>query len=119
MKRVLTLSLLITSFFLGSTTINAQEKYKVMDEMIKVEAYELQKSLNLNDEQTVLLARSIFAKGKSLEDINTNRKLDEKEVAAMTAKVEMNFKSRLMEILSEEQFKAFSAHQAKKKVEKQ
>ena len=119
MKRVLTLSLLITAFLLGSISVNAQEKYKEMDEMIKVEAYELQKTLNLDDEQTVLLARSIFAKRKSLEDINTNRKLDEKEVAAMTAKVEMNFKSRLTEILSEEQFKAFSAYQAKKKVVKQ
>ncbi|NNK88157.1 MAG: hypothetical protein HKO90_07720 [Flavobacteriaceae bacterium] len=115
MKRLLTLGLVITAFFLGSTTMNAQEKYKVMDEKIKVEAYELQKTLNLDDEQTALLARSIYAKEKSLSEIQVNDKLSAADVAKIKSKIEMNFKSRLMDILSEEQFEAFSAYQAKKK----
>ena len=114
MKRLLTLSLFLMAIFLGSTAVNAQEKYKVMDEKIKVEASELQKTLDLDDEQTALLARSIFAKEKSLSEIQVNDKLSAADVEKIKAKIEMNFKSRLMDILSEEQFQAYGAYLAKK-----
>ena len=117
MKRLLTLSLVITAFILGTTTMNAQEKYKVMDERIKVEAYELQKTLGLDDEQTALLARSIYAREKSLSDVQVSEKLSATDVEKIKEKIEMNFKSRLMDILTEEQFNAFSAYQAKKNSE--
>ncbi len=119
MKKFITLCVLVFLFALGTNGLTAQEKYKQMDEVIKVEAEELQKILNLDKDQTALLARSMFAKEKAYADIATNKKLDEKEARNLKEKVDMNFKSRLQDILDEEQFATYSAYQAKKMVKKE
>ena len=85
-----------------------------MDDVIKMEAQELQKILDLDKDQTALLARSMFSREKALADINTNKQLDVKEATALKEKVEMNYKSKLQSILNEEQFATFSSYQAKK-----
>ena len=115
MKRFLTLCIFGLALIIGTSSINAQEKYKQLDEVVKMEANELQKVLNLDGDQTALLARSMYAKEKAYNDISTNKKLDEKEAKVLLEKVDMNFKSRLQSILSEEQFAAYSDYQAKKK----
>ncbi|MBT8254571.1 MAG: hypothetical protein HKN00_04790 [Flavobacteriaceae bacterium] len=115
MKRIFTIGLFALTLLFGTTTAQAQEKYKVMDEVIKAEAQDLQKILDLDNEQTALVARTIFARAKSLDDVETNSKMNEKEKTEMKAKIEMNFKSRMTDILDENQFAQYSAYQAKKK----
>ena len=119
MKRFFSLCIFALAMTIGVSTVHAQEKFKKLDEEINMEAQELQKTLDLDKDQTALIARSMFAREKALVDISTNKSLDEKEAAVLTEKVEMNFKSRLQDILDEEQFSAFSAYQAKKVAKKE
>ena len=118
MKRILTLCLLAFTMVIGMQSMMAQEKYKVMDKEVQMEAQDLKKILNLDNEQTALVARTIYVKEKSYRDVATNTTLDKKEATDLKTKIDMNFKARMMEILSEEQFATYSDYLAKKTSEK-
>lgn len=110
MKKILTLCLFALVFVLGSQTIIAQEKYKTLDEKVKIEAQDLQKILGLDKDQTAMIARTIFAKEKAYNDLSTDKMLDEKDAVKLRAKVDSNFKSKMMQILTEEQFAKYSTY---------
>ena len=118
MKKIITLCLFAFAMVIGTQNITAQEKYKVMDKEVQMEAQDLKKILNLDNEQTALVARTIYVKEKSYADVTSNKTLDEKETAKMKTKIDMNFKSRMMEILTEDQFAAYSEYLSKKASEK-
>lgn len=112
MKNLLTLCLFAFVFILGTQTIVAQEKYKTIDEKVKIEAQDLQKILGLDKDQTALVARTIFAKEKAYNDLSTDKMLDEKDAVKLKSKVDSNFKSKMMQILTEEQFAKYSTYLA-------
>jgi len=115
MKKLITLCLFAFAFILGTSSIEAQEKYKTIDEMARIQSQDLQKILSLDDNQTAMVSRTIYAQQKSYIDVDTNKKLDEKDVAKLKSKIDMNFKSKMMQILSEEQFAAYGDYLSKKR----
>ena len=119
MKNLLTLSVFVVSLLLGTSSVFAQEKYKAMEEQIKIEGQDLKKILDLDDDQTALLTRTMYAKERALADLNASTSMDAKTRMKKIEDVEMNFKSKMMQILSEEQFATFSKYLGKKKAHKE
>ncbi|MBT8265444.1 MAG: hypothetical protein KJP20_02780 [Bacteroidia bacterium] len=115
MKKLITMCLFAFGLIIGVQSVEAQEKYKTIDEMARIQSQDLQKILGLNDDQTAMISRTIYAKQKSYLDITTSTKLDEKEADQLLAKIDMNFKSKMLQILNEEQFQAYGDYLSKLK----
>ena len=112
MKKLLTLCLFAFVFILGTQTIVAQEKYKTIDEKVKVQSNELKKILGLDDSQTTMVWRVLYSREKVyIEHIN-GKDLNNNSVAELKNKADSNFKSQMMKILTEEQFAKYSAYLA-------
>ncbi len=114
MKNLLTLCFFAFALLISSQDSFAQEKYKAIDEMVKIETKDLTKILGLDNDQAAMVARTLYAKEKAYVDLDENTAIDKKQYAETKAKVDMNFKSKMMQILTEEQFTAYSSYLGKK-----
>ncbi|WP_412986445.1 hypothetical protein [Pontimicrobium sp. IMCC45349] len=114
MKKIFTLCLVAFAFVLGTQNIEAQSKTQALEIQTKTIAKDLKKELSLDDSQEALLARAMYAKELAyVEVLDKNSDMKNQATKDALAKIDTKFKRRLMEILSPEQFKKFSALQHK------
>lgn len=115
MKKLITLCLVAFTLVFGIQTAEAQEKGKLIDEAAKMEAQELKKVLGLDDQQTTLVHRIIYAQGKRKMDLASKESMiSSEEYAEYKSKISSDFKSKMIEVLSQEQFQVYSEYLASK-----
>ena len=84
-----------------------------------LQSHDLQKVLGLDDNQTVIIERIIYAKKKRLIELEaTKSNLTAEEVAKKMTSINNNYKAKMMDVLSEEQFQAMSEYMAQQKGKK-
>lgn len=108
MKKIITLCLFAFALVVNIQTANAQDKFKVIEERLKVESQELKKLMNLDDSQTTLVWRTMYAKEKAYFDQINRADLKNSEIIELKKRIDGNFKSKMMQILTEEQFKTLT-----------
>jgi hypothetical protein len=113
MKKLITLCLFAFTFILGTPTLVAQEQDKVIDENAKIQSSELQKILGLDDDQTAMVWRAIYSTQKIYIEHVNGKDQNDQSVADLKAKADLNFKSQMVKILTEEQFAKYSDYLAK------
>ena len=115
MKKIITLCLFAFALFAGTLTVDAQEKFKIIEERIKVESQELQKVLNLDDSQTAMVWRTMLAKERSYFDKIQGKDPKDPEVMDTKNRIDANFKSKMLQILTDEHFKTLTTWLSKQK----
>ncbi|MBT8260916.1 MAG: hypothetical protein HKO92_11155 [Flavobacteriaceae bacterium] len=103
MKKIITLCLFVMALFLGTQNSFAQdEKYAPLKEDAKELAMKIQKYVGLDQEQTKVVARAIFAKNKAnLDSAEKSTEYANSEEAK--AKIEFNLINSLKKVLDGEQ----------------
>lgn len=119
MKKLITFCLFAFALLIGTQNTFAQEKYKQLEESAKIEAQDLKKILVLDEDQTAMVFRTIYSKKRFYADKLSEKSLDPKEAMTLQRQIDMNFKEKMLQILTEEQFAKYSAHLASKKEPKQ
>lgn len=115
MKKIITLCLFALALVVNVQTTNAQDKFNVIEERLRMESQELKKLLNLDDTQTALVWRTMYAKEKVYFDRINDAEATNSEIIELKKRVDENFKSKMLEILTTEQFKTFTSWLAKQK----
>ena len=115
MKNLITLCLIAFTLAFGTQTAEAQQKAKMMEEAVQIEVKELIKVLSLDDEQKALVHRILYAKGKREMDLASKTSMiSSEEYDQAQAKINTDFKSKMLEVLSQEQFQSYSKYLASK-----
>ena len=116
MKRFTTLCLTACFMLLGVFTLQAQDKAQAVQDAAKEQAYELRKAFGLDENQTKELYSAIYKREKSL-NFTDYSEMSKQEKMKFMAQTNDDFKKSVMNILTEEQFKKYSAWLAKKNKE--
>lgn len=103
MKKLLTLCFFAIALLLGTQNGFAQdEKYEPLKEDAKVLAKELKKIMGLDDAQTKVVARALFAKSKAtLDSAESSDAI--RNPAQNEEKIESNYKRSLLKVLTDDQ----------------
>lgn len=107
MKKVISLCFLTLFLCVGMQSLNAQEKFKQLDERAKIQSQELQKLLGLDENQTAMVWRTLYSNDRMYAENITNKDLNDPKIAGMKKKIDANFKSKMTQILNDEQFALF------------
>ena len=103
MKKIITLCLFIMALFLGTqNSFSQDEKYIPLKEDAKELAIKIQKYVGLDEDQTKVVARAIFAKKKAVLDSN-DKAAEYASSDEAKAKTEANLLKTLKKVLNEEQ----------------
>ena len=103
MKKLITLCFFAMALLLGTQNGFAQdEKYEPLKEDAKVLAKELKKIMGLDDSQTKVVARALFAKSKANFDISESNE-EVRNPAQNQERIEANYKTSLLKVLTDEQ----------------
>lgn len=112
MKKLITLCFFAMALLLGTQNGFAQdEKYEPLKEDAKVLAKELKKIMGLDDIQTKVVARALFAKSKGSLDISESGE-EVRNPAQNQEKIEANYKTSLLKVLTDEQLVQMSTYLA-------
>ncbi len=114
MKKIIALCLFTFVMLMGTQNTVAQEKYKNLEESSKIESQNLKKVLILDDDQTAMVYRAIYAQKLFYAQNLSNKELSVEQSTQIKEKVDMNFKSKMIQILTEEQFAKYSAYLSEK-----
>ena len=115
MKKLITLCFFALAVIFGIQSAEAQQKEKLMEEQVKIESMELQKLLDLDENQTAMVWRALMVKEKAAMEMAHKGITSNEDVQKYTDKIEMNFKEKLISVLTEEQFAKYSEYLAEKK----
>ena len=108
MKKLCTLCLIAFTFLAFSNTAIAQDKYGAIDEDSKRFSTEMQEVLNLDENQTALVWRAFYVKKKNeMEQLGSNA-ISKDEKKRLQQSFDGDFKKRMQEILTDEQFKTYT-----------
>ena len=107
MKRLVAISLLMMFFFAGTLTNFAQERKSLPQEIAKRQVHELKQVLNLDDEQTIAVWKSLYAKEKEYAKYVSAKAEDDPAVQKMKIKLDEDLNRQLLEVLSKDQFKLY------------
>ena len=116
MKKIVTLTLIALALVCNTTTAWSQDKYKNLDESAKRQSAELTKVLNLDDNQAALVWRAIYSRDKAYVEDLSQKDMSLDENSKLKSKIDNTFKSNMMKILSEEQFKTYTNWLSKQKM---
>ena len=116
MKRIVTLTLITLALVFNTTTSWSQDKYKNLDESAKRQSAELTKVLDLDNNQAALVWRAIYSRDKAYVEDLSQKDLALDENAKLKSKIDNTFKSNMMKILTDEQFKTYTSWLSKQKL---
>lgn len=115
MKKFISLCFFALALMLGTQTADAQDKIKMMEEQVKVESQELTKLLGLDENQSAMVWRALMVKEKATMEMAHKGVSDASKKAQLQDKIDMNFKSMMLDVLSEEQFVQYSKYISEQK----
>jgi len=115
MKKIITLCLFAFALVINIQTSSAQEKFKVTEERLKVESQELKKLLNLDDAQTSMVWRTMYAKEKAYFDQIKDADPKNPDVIELKKRIDGDFKTKMLDILDDDQFMALTKWLSKQK----
>ena len=106
MKKLLTLSLIIMTLFLGTQNTLAQDKELNPGVIAKEKTHRLTQEFGLDGNQQSLVWRAFMAREKAKIEIENND-YSEQETQQVFLKVDENFQNSMQKYLSEEQYAKF------------
>ena len=119
MKKLITICLIAFAFVLGTQSVEAQEKDKIIQETVKNEVVDLKKVLGLDQNQTALVERILYSKAKRQMELSAQASdLTGDKAAKIQTKIDTDFKAKMMDVLTEEQFQNYSNYMGKKEKKK-
>ena len=104
MKKTISLLLLTLSLTFVSSSLFAQDKYGSIDENAKRFSTKIQKLCNLDDNQTALIWRAYYVKKKNEMEQLSSSSVSKDQKEDLQAQFDGEFKKKMINILSAEQF---------------
>ena len=114
MKKIITLCFFTFALFGGMQTINAQDSFNMVEEQVKIDSKELTKLLNLDDNQSALVWRSMLAKERAYFKKVNGVDPNEPNLVKIKDKINTTYHSKMAEILTEAQYEKFKTWLVKK-----
>ncbi|MBT8395093.1 MAG: hypothetical protein HKO81_08530 [Flavobacteriaceae bacterium] len=106
MKKLLTFSFLLITFFLGTQDIVAQNKGTHPGVIAKEKTHRLTQEFSLDGNQQSLVWRAFMAREKAKLEIE-NSSYSKKEIQQLYLKADESFQTSMEKYLSEEQYSKF------------